>query len=337
MILRYKNNVVFDERYGIVAFELLPTGFTSFESWLTDRVLLFNRKYSKELLVSCGIENQTAREICRRCLGLSLRDNYWVTDGDTDLRYEDVSLFTHTLDEVISYVGLSGKVSMGHCRLDRIVTGELTGKGTRSKCYVRNDGQIYLLKNETMAEIYSEILMGYLAKLFRINSVQYSYLKYRGYDCSCCRIFTGQNVDLIPYRDIMKHYGEQTMSCNGSGYKYMMCRDFVKMQILDYLTLNVDRNRDNFGLCQLNNHGICFAPLYDHDSAFKGQSVNGIYFPTGVTFAETLKILKGMKIYESIWEDIEILKESIGSISILFKECRRFTDYEQMMKRLEML
>ncbi len=59
--------------------------------------------------------------------------------------------------------------------------------------------------------------------------------------------------------------------------------------------------------------------------------------PTGVTFAETLKILKGMKIYESIWEDIEILKESIGSISILFKECRRFTDYEQMMKRLEML
>ncbi len=68
--------------------------------------------------------------------------------------------------------------------------------------------------------------------------------------------------------------------------------NFVKMQVFDYITLNTDRNRDNFALLRKNGKIAGLYPVFDHDSCFKGISGKAIYFVTGLSFKESMNYLK---------------------------------------------
>ena len=58
--------------------------------------------------------------------------------------------------------------------------------------------------------------------------------------------------------------------------------------------------------------------IFDHDSCFKGKSVNGIYFPTNFTFAKTLELLKIKygDFYGKMYRDIQEFKEEVKTDSI---------------------
>ncbi len=64
------------------------------------------------------------------------------------------------------------------------------------------------------------------------------------------------------------------------------------MQLFDCVTFNSDRNRDNYGLLRLNGVVKGLYPLFDHDSCFKAKGMNGYYFPTGLTYRQTIDYLK---------------------------------------------
>ncbi len=87
--LKYKDEIVlqFDtKRKTVQVFncELIPLSIKNrrdygmIVSFCSDRMLMTNREYCKEILVSCGIDDQSDINICILSRALSFRDNYWI-------------------------------------------------------------------------------------------------------------------------------------------------------------------------------------------------------------------------------------------------------------------
>lgn len=111
------------------------------------------------------------------------------------------------------------------------------------------------------------------------------------------------------------------------------------MQIFDYVTLNTDRNRDNFGVEMCDNSFVGLYPVYDHDSCFKGKSTKGTYFPTGLTFAQTIGYLKSLQEYQLIQERIQTAVSYFSSYEFhdIFLKMKPVEVYESMLMRLKTL
>ena len=258
----------------------------------SSRMLMTNREYCKEILTSCGIENQTDVNICIISKALSFRDNYWIKKVDSHDCWQTVNLYKNEFSHIISKTALTGipsNVEIG----DKFYTGELTNKGTRAKCFMCNEGSIFLVKHETIKEIAAEILSYHILNQMTSDVTPYAYYKVYGKDCSICEIKTSSDEELIMCRDILQ-YCDSEFRFGDSYYDMFIKEDmegFLLMQVFDFLTLNIDRNRDNFGLRRTNGKLNGMYTLYDHDSCFKGKSVKAHYFVTGTTFEEAITMI----------------------------------------------
>ncbi len=354
--LKYKDTIVFtfqmkDKSIHIVHQELLPISmqnkeqieFDLIRQFCSERILMAGRKHCKELLTACKIDEQNDVIIGILSHALSFRDNYWISSVDSEETWGKINLYQNEFSVKIAKVALTGKLdSLTNDILgDNIYTGELTGKGTKAKCFYRSSQGVLLLKNETMEEITSEIIVYFIARFFKVNCNEYIYKKIYNKDCSVCRIHTSETNEMIPCRDILSYYNSHNMTYESDYYKFFMKIDpinFIKMQILDYLTLNTDRNRDNFGILSVNRQMKSLYPLFDHDSCFKGKSVSGLYFPTGLTFYKTVEMLKtvyGM-FYQKIVNDLQNLEyflstENFKKVFLVYKSKEQ---YDRMMERL---
>ena len=263
-----------------------------FRTFCSSRMLMADRKYCKEILDACEIEDQSDVSICIISKGLSFRDNYWIRDVRSDLHWQDVNLYENAFSEDIAYTALTGEIKTIHIG-DKIYTGELTNRGTKAKCFIREDDRIYLAKSETLGEIASEVVSHDICRALGLPGTEYIYAVVHGRECSVCEIKTSPSVEMIPCRDIL-HRLSSEYKAGTAYYDFMMGLDaagFVKMQIFDYLTLNTDRNRDNFGIRRENGAMKGLYPVFDHDSCFKGRSVDAHYFVTGFSFADSVEYL----------------------------------------------
>ena len=348
----YKDTVVlsFDTDSKSVEFlneDLLPLSvfyrernYDIVRKFCSDRVLVLNRSYCKEILLACGIESQDDVSICIACKGLSFRDNYWIKESNSSDTWESVNLYTNTFSTLISRTALTGEMDSDAVLDDKVFTGELTSKGTRAKCFVRDGDKLYLYKNETVGEIASEIISFYIARAFKLPASKYVAKKLYGKECSVCQIATSEDYELIPCRDIMSMYNcAMNYDTDYYGAFMALCgAQFVKMQIFDYITLNSDRNRDNFGILRYKGKLVNIYPLFDHDSCFKSKSVDGLYFPTGMSFKQTLNLLKTeySEIYATVVDDIKALACFLRSNDFknYFTKYKTIEEYNSMLVRL---
>ena len=359
--LKYKDTIVFKFNIGrktisMVNASLLPISlkqtqhdFSLVKKFCANRTLMLNREYCKEILTACGLDSNDdiSISICILCKSLSFRDNYWICRVDSHETWSQVNLYQNEFSFTISRVALTGNIqdlSIDTIIGEKIFTGELTNKGTRAKCFLRENGKLYLYKKESRDEINSEIVTFYIAEALNVPCAQY--FKKTKFDtlCSVCQIFTSESYELIPYRDIMSCYNLSESQYTTNAYKTIMQIspiNFIKMQLLDYITLNVDRNRDNFGLLSINNKITSLYPLFDHDSCFKGKSANGVYFPTRLTFAKTVEMLKSTysNIYNMLQSDIFHFKQTSASKQFeqFFLRYKTLEQYKSMLRRISIL
>ena len=159
--------------------------------------------------------------------------------------------------------------------------------------------------------------------------------------CSICKVLTSEENEMVPCRDILEYYGETRIHMDSQAYRYFMETDplnFIRMQLFDYITLNTDRNRDNYGLLVKHRKPVALFPVFDHDSCFKGKSTNGIYFPSGITFHKTIYVLREIykNEYEQLKPDIMKLNEYMhsGGFKKMFFEYKTEQDYIKMVHRV---
>ncbi len=299
-ILKYKDENVLrfnpsTQMLRVINKELLPVSIKGLKEnydmirhFCNNRILMLNREHCKELLLACNIEDQTAVNICIVTNGLSFFDNYWITLSSHNNSWKEINLFDNKYSIDISKVGLTGHLDTIN---DNIYTGELSVKGVRAKGIFRENNGLVLYKAETIKEINAEIVSYYIATALGIQAAKYTFVKKVGLNCSCCNVMTNTDIELISCRDIMSYFGETTLGFDSRTFKYFMQIDsmnFVLMLLFDYITLNTDRNRDNFGLLKQNGQVIGLYPLFDHDSCFKAEKTNATSFVMGTTFSQGL-------------------------------------------------
>ncbi len=317
----------------------MPVSWSSITSFSGERVLQTNRDFFKEIVTSCNIEDQTDLNICIAGKALSFRDNYWIKRKDSHETWKETNLYKNPFSTEIAFTALTGEPVTVNID-DKFYTGELTGKGTRSKCFIRQNDNIFLAKAETNREITAEIVSSEIASEMSLPSAKYIAADIYGKKCSVCHIKTNENTELIHCSDYLKYFSCD-MQTESQYYDLFMSVDpenFIKMQLFDYITLNTDRNRGNFGLKRENGRIAGLYPIYDHDSCFKGQNIDAIYFATRKTFKNTLKYLQDEHFIElhAIMPDIRNLYDfMVDNGKNLLEKYELEDAYNGMMTRIE--
>ena len=256
------------EEYG----NRFPYGFTDINTWIDSRSIAKHRRHIAELIKLCNMETRTGLIDMTR--GLSLNDTYWIKKLESDLTWDQVSLYKNPFDEVISRIAFDG-VGMRGGRFSS-TSPEFSTGGNFEKCWIRQEGNIYLIKRGTEGacnagnEPYSEVLATQLAKAFNVYHVPYELINYHDKLSSKCILFTDESKGFVTMNNYAIEKNKTTIEiedvvkyCKPHGIE----DDFFKMIVFDALIFNVDRHLGNYGFLVDNDSGeiIDFAPLFDHN------------------------------------------------------------------------
>lgn len=242
--------------------------------WISDTALFIqNRRAPKhrenidELLRLSGCD--TNKGFIDITHALSLIDTYWVKPIDSVLNWHSVSLYRNSFNETIAKTAFEGGL---HGQELSTTSPEYGTDGTFAKCWIREDGQIKMLKRGSSGsrnsglEPYSEFYASQLVNHFSNSYVNYGLRSHNGRICSVCDIFTSEDYGFIPYSAVdpgNSSYKTVINKMNSLGFA-----DRVKaMFVFDAVIMNEDRHKNNFGFIVNNDTQeiVDFAPLFDHN------------------------------------------------------------------------
>ena len=246
--------------------ELRPIGYGSLHDFLVKRQAPKHRTHIKELLERYGCDDLEG--FLRVTHALSLNDTFWVKEADSDLVWENVSLYRNEFDQLVSEAAFDGVIS----ETDLSSTSpEFGTDGYYAKCWIRDEQGIWLYKSGSdlhVIEPVSEFLVSQLAGELCRDYVNYDLTVYHEKLVSKCALFTDEVKGLVKASAVF--HGEQPMPKLLSFTQELGCDDaFRRMCMLDALTLNPDRHYGNFGFLFDNDNMeiLSMAPVFDNNRA----------------------------------------------------------------------
>lgn len=245
----------------------LPDWVGDLGAFISGRRAPKHRENIRELLKISGCDSiQGYLDITH---ALSLIDTFWVKPVDSDLRWEKISLFRNSFNETIAKTAFEGGL---HGHNFSTTSPEYGTDGSFAKCWIRENDQIKMLKRGSSGaanaglEPYSEFYASQLAKELVSDYVDYDLRTTGGRICSVCDIFTSEELGYLPYHAVEP--GNSThltvlRKCEELGFFDRAAEMFV----LDYVILNEDRHKSNFGFLVDNakQEIVGFAPMFDHN------------------------------------------------------------------------
>lgn len=248
--------------------ELLPLFFkyrsSNIDAWLRERIFDSSRTNVRLMRKILNIRKCPSKEIGIRFHGIALTDCYWIRqDSESRLTYENVSSLTDRLYKA-SLKGESRDTFVG-------MTPEVTNLGSFEKCWVKRGTSWYLEKVSTDTELFSEILVYRLGKLFNFNMASYKYDKLN--NCISSKNFTFNCEDV--FLDEMKNClddnedyldNAEFISLLPSGEKLL--KKYIDIIFMDTLCYNFDRHTGNYGFLRSGKTGevISVTPNYDNNN-----------------------------------------------------------------------
>lgn len=243
-----------------------------------------HRKHVQSILKQLAAED--VEGFIRVSNAASLTDTFWVRDEEAPKTWENVSLYRNDFDENIARIAFEG----GSGTLSK-TTPELSVDGNYAKCWIKEDGRLFLLKrgSETYGrEVFAEYYASQLAEVICKESVKYDLVRHHEHLATKCGIFTSEAKGFSP----MMYHVENPHSVSVKEAlaiieKYGDGENFRRMMVFDALTLNIDRHLGNFGLL-LDNESLSplgMAPVFDHnrsmlfnlsDERFMEQDMEGL-------------------------------------------------------------
>lgn len=248
----------------------------NFYYWCASRVLTLDRKYAKEILNSIGaIQAYTDKEravIAISYHALSLMDVYWVRSKGEKLKFEDISLFRHSLSDAFVDVTLKGKnLTVENAQLITTLdqAGDLGTPGVAPKAWVRKNGEFYLLKDGDERDVDAELLASKILDCFQLHHVSYKEASFDGMRVSKCKIITSEEKSIVSSEFIELY----CLNHDKNKMDFILQKDeygYHMMNIVDYLIGNVDRHWGNWGFIVDNktNKIDKLYPLMDLNKAF---------------------------------------------------------------------
>lgn len=268
-----------DENFDSISIEerfiKIPDWYEPLDVFIQNRRAPKHRENIKKLLQLSGCD--TLKGFFDISHALSLIDTFWVKDENSNLEWEDVSLYTHPFNEVIAQTAFEGGL---HGQQLSTTSPEYGTDGSFAKCWIRENGTIKMLKRGTSGasnaglEPYSEYYASQVVGKFTNNFVDYDLRTKDSRICSVCDIFTSEDYGFIPYAAL--DTGNTSVQQIMRKMKDLGFEDKVKdMFVLDAIIMNADRHKNNFGFI-VDNRTLEIqemAPLFDHNLALMPYAV----------------------------------------------------------------
>ena len=256
--------------------EYLPIVAENDDNWLHlwwgERKVPLTRNNLKNLLTSKGYT--IPEQYLYKNLGLSLTDCYWIKPVDSNLKWEDVNLFSNPFKD-------------NTLKWDDNKSNEITGyspnsslKGNVEKTWTARGKERFLIKGntkETSTQSINEVLASHIHKKQKHdNYTKYklTYIKGKPYDYGCsCKLFTDENTELVSAYDLIlseprkgTYYEHLLTVCEHKGMDAEKIREELEYQILtDYIMSQTDRHFNNIGFLRDTEtlEFIGTAPIFD--------------------------------------------------------------------------
>ena len=167
-----------------------PIGYRTLGGFLERRKAPKHREHIQRLLERFGCDDLEG--FINVTHAVSLNDTFWVKKADSDLRWQQISLYSNAFDQLISEAAFDGSASSSELST---TSPEFGTDGNYAKCWVREKGDIYLYKTGSSRyeiEPLSEFLAAQLAAELCPSYVDYDLDFYRGKLISKCRLFTSE-------------------------------------------------------------------------------------------------------------------------------------------------
>lgn len=323
-----KNNK--EELVYRVKYKGLPIWLMDINKWLKYRVADRSRENIGKLYKSKRIHNLDTLIRITKCL--SLNDTLWIRGEDEWLlRWGELSLYRNNIDgycEEISLYGESNKYSVYN-------SPEYTTRGINEKCWSWDYGKhnLSLIKRYRNSEIdgykgngaFSEYYSNIISKDILGLKEGIDYIKY---DVECLRFkeyvskskcFTSEEYGYVPIGLlIQEEYNVEAVDRYMGSINSYSSWLYRNMIVLDYLTMNTNRNLGSFGVIIDNSSlkVLRMAPIFNNN--------DGLYSDidiTGDKYSKCMKIISGLKpkcsksfdidLYQVVGDWLDVDKKSI--------------------------
>ena len=272
MLIEYNSYNVISKIYEIYNIEYAPLAVfnasknksfsltKAVNDWFRGRGIPSWRKGLEKLLDKLGVSSSD--ELLNKSYGLSLSDQYWLKDVNSDVKWENINFFTNDF-EYEAYLDASlDSSSKSKISLDKNIfrSPNNTTDGMLQKGWIIENGKRVLVKG-TYTFNKEEPINEYLAsQICRRLGVDYCNYEVEWSDktklISKCNDFINENEELISAYDI---YNSEKKPNNINDYEFYIqilekhnvpnARENIEnLFVLDYLMLNNDRHLKNFGV-----------------------------------------------------------------------------------------
>ena len=262
-------------------FDECVNNLNNFYYWCSSRVLTLDRKYAKEIMAAIGA-NQAVTDKERAMIAASyhalcLTDVYWLRAKDEKISFADINLYENSLSSSFTDVSLRGKpitVQNAQLAAPESAAGDVSVQGVAPKAWVRENGEMCLLKDGDARDVEAELLASKIVDCFDIPHVDYAEDVFDGAPVSKCSIITSEERSIVPFEFI-------EIYCVNRGwdvFEFVLKKDkysYYMMNIVDYLIGNTDRHWGNWGFYvdNANNKLLGLHPLMDYNKAFTAYDI----------------------------------------------------------------
>lgn len=245
------------------------------KSYLSRRVLSLSRTNAKQIYTLFQIPQlddiDTRVKICIHCKGVSIQDSYWIKEDNSTEKFSDVNIRKNKFTEIVDIAlnGVNPSVTVNS------ICPELTTHGIFRKAWIRQDGDLYLLKSDkhsqninTRMEVLASKILGCFDN--KIDCIEYTgrlrnTIEGKLY-VNKCRNFVDEKYSFVEAWEIIEY-------CKTIGQDFVdylgYSKEAASIGVLDFIVSNTDRHTQNYGFMMDNNTGkiVKLAPLFDFNCA----------------------------------------------------------------------
>lgn len=256
--------------------------------WFKGRGIPSWRKDLQKLLNNLHV--QSTDELLNKCYALSLSDQYWIVEKESDLRWEDINFFTNDF-EFKGY--MEATFSDSSKKAPSLNSPNNTTDGMLPKAWVIEGKKRILVKNtytNSRQEPLNEWFASKICEVLGIDHVSYQVDVQNNKLISKCEDFISSNEELIGAIEIYE-LNKQSNSISDLDHYISILREqgiknarrkVEEMILLDYLIMNTDRHMKNFGIIRnVDTLEWKMAPIFDN-----GQSMNCEHILQDINFTD---------------------------------------------------
>ena len=233
-----------------------------FEKWCESRCVDLTRKSPRVFKKMLKLNTSNEVDIVLSVYARTITDRYWFKPANSNKTFADVELLSSELNES----AIDGKFIELDDRV--VMTPELTNIGSFEKCWIKSNGDWYLVKKGNRDELFSEYLIGILCCSLNLSAVMYSIFVTK--DRIVSKDFT--NFGEMTYEPMSSITESEDHIDNINLLTQLtddstLVKQYMNIIFMDTICFNVDRHLDNYGFLRDLKTGeiLSMAPNYDNN------------------------------------------------------------------------